>query len=240
MEYTRNELKLDNSYIINVTNVEMLPYTNKSSAPDKPIIVGLDQGDISFDVSTSFNILKSFELRYDEMITQNNDITDYEKELTKNNQNVILVMRSNFLIQNMELHTEYEDINFAYNFFFIAYLQNKWITYKDLHTFASGVISFTHDPANFIIKNIHADMYKSKGGHGMAIDCQYPEAYLGASVYSDNVTFYYSQERVVFPVQESLLRSEMPGEFIVSNYVADIFYVDIDGTSALSLAPKNT
>ena len=240
MEYTRNELKLDNSYIINVTNVEILPYTHRSSAPDKPIIVGLDQGDISFDVSTSFNILKSFELRYDEMITNNNDVTDYEKELVKNNQNVILVMRSNFLIQNMELHTEYGDINFPYNFFFIAYLQNKWVTYKDLYTFTSGVISYTYDPANFIIKNIHADMHKSKGGFGMAIDCHYPEAYLGASIYADNLTFYYSQDRAVFPAPESALRSEMPGDFIVSNYHADIYNVDIDGTGTFTLFPKNT
>ena len=189
MEYTRNELKLDNSYIINVTNVEMLPYTHRSSAPDKSIIVGLDQGDISFDVRTSFNILKTLDMRYNEIVTQNTGLKDYEKELVKNNQNVILIMRSNFMIQNMELQSEYEDINFGYNFFFLVYVQDRWITFRNLHTNTSGVISLTLDPANVIIENISADYYRNKGGFVAEINCHYPEAYLGASIYANNLTF---------------------------------------------------
>ena len=240
MEYTRNELKLDNSYIINVTNVEMLPYTHRSSPPDKPTIVGLDKGEISFDVRTSFNILKTLELRYDEMVTQNNGLKEYEKELAKINQNIILIMRSSFLIQNMELLSEFSDINFPYNFFFPVYIQDRWIIFRDLHTSTSGLISFTYDPANMIIENIHSDFYRNYGGFSLSIDCNYPEAYMNASIYSDNTTFYYSQERMVFPAPESTLRSEMPGEFIVSNYIGEVYNVDVDGTGTFALFPKST
>ena len=238
MEYTTNELKLDNSYIINVTNVEMLPYTHRSFPPDKPTIVGLDKGEISFDVRTSFNILKTLELRYDEMVTQNTGLKDYEKEVTRNNENVILIMRSGFSIQNMELLSEFEDLSVAYNFFFLVFIQERWVAFRDLHTSTSGIVCLTFDPGNIVIENVDVDYYRSKGGFAMEISCHYPEAYLDASVYADNITFHYKQERIVYPIIQSALRSEMPGNFTVSNLHSELFYTFTDETAVYALFPR--
>ena len=78
MEYTRNELPIGTGNIVNITNVDIRPYTLRSVDADKATIVGVDEAEIVADPSTSFSIIKSYELRIDDMITNNANITDEE------------------------------------------------------------------------------------------------------------------------------------------------------------------
>ena len=103
MEYTRNELPLNIGHVVNMTNVDILPYTLRSSDPDKATIVGMDEREIVSSPSTSFNILKSYELRIDEMIMNNSDISDNEKSNLGIDPYSIVIIRSNFRIQNMDV-----------------------------------------------------------------------------------------------------------------------------------------
>ena len=164
MEYTKNELPLNIGHIVNMTNVDILPYTLRSSDADKATIVGMNRREITSSPSTSFNILKSFELRIDEMIMSNSDITDGEKSNLGVNANSIAIIRSNFRIQNMELLSEYEEVTDNPTFFLPLYIQDKVIQYKDLHIRISGTISNIYDPCNFIIENIDVDYYKNTAG----------------------------------------------------------------------------
>ena len=42
-------------------------------------------------------------------------------------------------------------------------------------------------------------------------------------MYADNITFYYGQERVINPVYGGMLRCELPGNLIVSNYHSEVY-----------------
>ena len=79
MEYTRNELLVEVGNIINITNVDIKPYTLRSAYPDKATIVGIVEADISSNPSTSFSIMKTYEARFDDMVTNNADIPETEK-----------------------------------------------------------------------------------------------------------------------------------------------------------------
>ena len=79
MEYTRNELSVEVGNIINITNVDIKPYTLRSAYPGKATIVGRDETDISSNPSTSFSIMKTYEARFDDMVTNKADIPETEE-----------------------------------------------------------------------------------------------------------------------------------------------------------------
>ena len=164
MEYTMNELPLNIGHVVNMTNVDILPYTLKSSDPDKATIVGMDKREITSSPSTSLSILKSYELRIDEMITNRSEISDNEKSTMGIDPYNIVIIRSNFRIQNMELISEYAKVTDNPTFFLPLYIQEKVITYKDLHIRLSGTISTIYDPCNFVLENIDVDYYKNIAG----------------------------------------------------------------------------
>ena len=169
MENTRNELMLDVSHIINLTHVMISPYSQSSSEPEKATIVGKDPSELISSPSTQFNILKSFELRMDEMIFNNTDITNIEKSRFDVEEYTILVLRTDFTINNMEVTTEYDDVTADPVFFYLVYSQSGQVIYKDLHVRVSGTISFTYDPLNIYIINVDIDYYRNTGGFDMDV-----------------------------------------------------------------------
>ena len=164
MEFTRNELPLKIGHVVNMTNVDILPYTLRSSEPDKATIVGIEEKDMASSPSTSFNILKSYELRIDEMIFNNDDISENEKSQMGIDDYGIVIIRSNFRMQNMELLSEYAKVIDNPTFFLPLYIQDKIITYRNMHICVSGTILMVYDPLNLIIENIDVDYYKNTIG----------------------------------------------------------------------------
>ena len=235
MENTRNDLSLSQSHIINLTHVTIMPYSLSSSEPDKAVIVGKDPYELVGSPSTQFNILKSFELKMDEMVYNNSDITEIEKSRFSVEEYTILVLRSDFTIENMEITTEYADITADPVFFFLVYIQSGQITYKDLHVRVSGTISYTYDPMNLYIKNVDVDYYRNTGGFDMEVYCNYPEAELDVNMVTDNTTIYYSQDRVIFPIKRSIFRSILPGSFVVSNHRSEVYILANEQYGVLSL-----
>ena len=163
MEYTRNELTVGAGHFINVTNIEIRPYILRTVDPDKAYLIGKNSADIVSDPSTSFSILKSYELRFDKMVTNNDEFTDLEKTRIQLEKYLILAMRSSFMISNMEISSEYsniyDDIVIAYS----IYLQTKTVIFKDLHIRISGTILRAYDPLNFIFENIDVNYYRNSG-----------------------------------------------------------------------------
>ena len=167
MEYTRNELKIGSGYAINISHVEIRPYTQRSSEPNKANLVGMDKGETVATPSTSFNIIKSYELRFDKMVTNNNDISDREKQKISLEICLILALRSSFSLINLELTSEYADVYANYLFTYPVYVQHDKMTYMDLHVRISGSMLSTTDPLNIHIENIDMDYYRNSGGFYM-------------------------------------------------------------------------
>ena len=235
MEYTRNEITENAWNIINITNVEIKPYTLRSVAPDKAHIVGMDSADIVSAPSTSFSIIKSYEMRFDEIVTNNNNFTDVEKTKIQLERHLILVMRSSLMIYNMEIISEYSNIFDDILITFPVYLQTKTLTFKDLHINISGTILRAFDPLNLVIENIDVDYYRNSGGFDMDIECNYPEANINAYAHLTNGTFYNSQAKIINPVKGDLLKSELPGNFIIKDYYCSTYIAPNEHKGTLNL-----
>ena len=188
MENTRNELPVSKASIVNITNVEIKSYTAQESAESgKATIVGMDDAGIIASPSTSFSILKSYELKFDEMVTNSTYITDEERLRIATQTSIFLFFKSSFTLENLELISEHVDINLNIIFIFPVYLQHRTAFYKDLDFAVSGTIQLVYDPLNLELENINIDQYKSIGGFDMLMECNYPEANLDAHLHAKNI-----------------------------------------------------
>ena len=223
MEATTNILGLRQANIANITSVNIMPYSLTSPEPGNTTILIKDEINIVNRPSTLFNIMKTFEMRIDEKITNNPDITEQEKlRLEFDNYN-FLIIRSNFMMQNMNITSDRANVLDDVFLFYIIYIQEKTITFKNMHFSVSGTISITYDPLNMNMMNIEVDYYRNQGGFEQYMFCNYPEAVLNTTVYVDNIHFFYSRDRQVIHVNKQALRNQQPSEFIVNNYRSDMY-----------------
>ena len=190
-EGTSNTLGLKHGNIVNITNVSIHPYSSLLIVPVKTTILVKDEVEIMKSPSTIFNIMKTFELRIDEQVINNTAITEQERLRVEFNDYNILVLRSNFMIQNMNVISERADINNDVFLMFFVYIQDKTITIKDMHFNVSGTISMAYDPLNMNLINTEVDYYRNLGGFEQVMFCNYPEAELDTTVFVDNIHFYY-------------------------------------------------
>ena len=239
MESTINILGLRQGNIVNITNVNIVPYSLISSEPDNTTILVKDQIEIVKRPSTLFNIMKTFETRMDEKITNSTGLTEQEKLRVEFNNYNILIMRSNFMIQNMNITSDRANLYDDVVLFYSVYIQDKTITIKNMHFSVSGTISFTYDPMNMNMMNIDVDYHRNLGGFDQDMFCNYPEAVLDTTVFVDNIHFYYSSDRQVVPINKQALRSQQPSEFIVNNYRSDVFYYNTEQHGILSVYLTN-
>ena len=100
--------------------------------------------------------------------------------------------------------------------------KNK-VTLKDLHIDAAGTSSMTYDPLNLDLENIHVNFYRGLGGFDMFAECNYPEASWDTDMNVKNVSFFFDNEKEVIPVTRSITRSNLPGNFYVTDYYSDIY-----------------
>ena len=223
MEYTRSELPINKGNLVNITNVDIRPYTLRSVDADKATIVGIEEIDIVADPSTSFSIIKSYELRVDDMITNNTNITDEEVLKVTIEDSLILCLKSSVTLQNLELTTEYDSVFSDYMFVYPVFLQDRRATFKDLHFRTSGTILRAYDPLYLYIENLDVDYYRNSGGFDMVMSCNYPEANLDASMYVLNTSFYYSQDKLINSMTGAGIESQLPGDMIIDDHQANTY-----------------
>ena len=74
----------------------------------------MDERNIKFSPSTSFNILKSYELRIDEMTFNNGHISEGEKSQMGIDDYGVIIIRSSLRIKNMKIVSEYMNVHNNY------------------------------------------------------------------------------------------------------------------------------
>ena len=223
MEGTTNILGLRQANIVNITNVNIVPYSLISSEPEKVTILVKDEVEIVTRPNTLFNVMKTFEMRMNEKVLNNTAITEQERLKVEFNDYNILILRSNFLIENINIVSERADLYNDVSFLLFAYIQDKTITLKDMHFNVSGTISLTYDPLNMNLINVDVDYHRNLGGFEQEMFCNYPEAVLDTTIFADNITFYYGTDRAVHPVRKQVLRNQQPGNYIVNNFHSGIY-----------------
>ena len=219
MEQTTNILGFKQANIVNITNVSIVPYSLTSSDPAKATILVKDEIDIVASPSTLFNVMKTFEMRMDEQVNNNTDMAEQERFRVQFNDYNILVLRSNFMIDNMNIISDREDLYNDVILMFFVYIQDKTITLQNIYFSVSGTLSMTYDPISMNLINLDIDYHRNLGGFEMEVVCNYPEAELDTLMLVDNLTFYYGSDRAVNPIRKQMLTNQQPGDFIVNNYV---------------------
>ena len=223
MEQTTNVLGFKQANIVNITNVSIVPYSPTSSDPAKATILVKDEIDIVASPSTLFNVMKTFEMRMDEQVNNNTDMAEQERFRVQFNDYNILVLRSNFMIDNMNIISDREDLYNDVILMFFVYIQDKTITLQNIYFSVSGTLSMTYDPISMNLINLDIDYHRNLGGFEMEVACNYPEAELDTLMLVDNLTFYYGSDRAVNPIRKQMLTNQQPGDFIVNNYHSEIY-----------------
>ena len=223
MEQTTNVLGFKQANIVNITNVSIVPYSLTSSDPAKATILVKDEIDIVASPSTLFNVMKTFEMRMDEQVNNNTDMAEQERFRVQFNDYNILVLRSNFMIDNMNIISDREDLYNDVILMFFVYIQDKTITLQNIYFSVSGTLSMTYDPISMNLINLDIDYHRNLGGFEMEVVCNYPEAELDTLMLVDNLTFYYGSDRAVNPIRKQMLTNQQPGDFIVNNYHSEIY-----------------
>ena len=223
MEQTTNILGFKQANIVNITNVSIVPYSLTSSDPAKATILVKDEIDIVASPSTLFNVMKTFEMRMDEQVNNNTDMAEQERFRVQFNDYNILVLRSNFMIDNMNIISDREDLYNDVILMFFVYIQDKTITLQNIYFSVSGTLSMTYDPISMNLINLDIDYHRNLGGFEMEVVCNYPEAELDTLMLVDNLTFYYGSDRAVNPIRKQMLTNQQPGDFIVNNYHSEIY-----------------
>ena len=235
MKGTTSILGLRQSNIVNITNVSLIAYSLTLPEPGKATILVRDEVNIVTSPSTMLNIMNTFEMRMEKQIFNNTSITEQEKLNVEFNDYNIMVLRSNFMIENMNIVSERADIYNDVFLLFHVYIQDKTITIKNMHFNVSGTISMTYDPLSMNLINVDVDYYRNLGGFDMATICNYPEAELDTTIFVDNLTFYYSNGRTVNPVLQNQLRNQQPGNYVVSNYRSETYLTPNEAKGMFSL-----
>ena len=109
-ENTESYVDLGFNYIINMTSVNISPYSSTSSSPSKATIVGGEQNSPSqsnitayFNNGTTFNILKSTQLRKSQQISSK--FSTSEINYLSLTSQVFWIQRTHFLINIIEYST---------------------------------------------------------------------------------------------------------------------------------------
>ena len=223
MEGTSNILGFKQANVVNITNVSIVPYSLASSTPEKATILVKDEIQIVTKSSTLFNIMKTFEMRMDKQLLNNTAISQQERLKVEFNDYNILILRSNFIIDNMNIISDRADLYNDVILMFFVYIQDKTITFKNMYFSVSGTLSMTYDPISMNLINLDIDYHRNLGGFEMEVVCNYPEAELDTLMFVDNLKFYYGSDRAVNPIRKQMLTNQQPGDFIVNNYHSEIY-----------------
>ena len=169
MEGTSNILGFKQANVVNITNVSIVPYSLASSTPEKATILVKDEVEIVARPSTLFNVMKTFEMRMDEQLLNNTAISQQERLKVEFNDYNILILRSNFIIDNMNIISDRADLYNDVILMFFVYIQDKTITLKNMYFSVSGTLSMTYDPISMNLINLDIDYHRNLGGFEMEV-----------------------------------------------------------------------
>ena len=215
MENSTNYLLLNNNYIINMTAVNVMTYSNSSLTAGQATIVLRETKVSMLSQHTKYNILKTTDLNTTIVSNANSNY------LLDSNKNIVLYMTS-FSINNFRVLSEYASINSDYSMIKAYLLGSKQVWIQNMFFQISGGIFKTTDPLNMTVQNIAFDMYQAQYAIAIYATWNYPEAVLNGGLYVDNFTIYDSQLRVVSLTDYVVVYSG-PGNMIVNRFNCSVY-----------------
>ena len=241
MENTTNYIMLSMAYIINITSVTILPYNNDNTeVTTKPTLIGQDAEILVPIRGTSFNILQNFDLRTADMIDNNPDITDIEKQEINQSSFLLLILRSSFYIDGFDLKTEYGSKINENAFFYYIHIQERQITMLNLNFEISGYTMQTRYPLNLYVEHIAVDYTQNIKGFMLEIDCNYPEANLEGLISIKNISAYYENDREINQTTGNFFSYNGPADLLIEDFDINVFSYTNEPYAQISVSTGDT
>ena len=186
------------NYIMNITSVKIMSYSDTSNSPGRATLIPTLINLPTTNSQTSFHILKNMELNLDQKITAGT-FTSNEIQMIKLNPSTFIVARSNFYLYNINFNREPVD-NYITSFFvFLVYLQDKWFDVRNVNFNITGYAFRTYDPLNIYMENLFIDTRALRGFSSFKATWNYPEASMKGEMFVSNITVVTTSDR---PFQE--------------------------------------
>ena len=195
-EGTTNYLKLQHNYILNIYNVTIDTYFDGSTSNEKAKIIAIDSdsADISYVVSTVFNIQQNNSLNIQQVLDQFEQLSESEKLLVITQPAIIVCLSSNFYFNNIDISSEYD--NEMSNFYFFRFINPlyKNIRISNSNIGVSGTILYADKQVEATLENLKIDLHRDLGGIFFNMVCRNPTIIFNSTLNMINVELYHSQE----------------------------------------------
>ena len=161
-ENNRLYLEDGTNYIMNITNVTILSYSDNSDLLSRATIVPTEIPQLNTS-KTVLHLLTNFDLRLDEVIAEGN-YTESEITRLDTAQVTFQILRSNVYIDNVNIEREPIDLEKNTLLINLIYLQDMNMSMTNMDINITGTLMMSDDPLNGFFENITIDAYGLRNG----------------------------------------------------------------------------
>lgn len=216
--------KLENNVFINIGNVIIESYSTESTKPSHAILVGNSNTTLNlvFSASTLYTILKNRTMELDSRMAFYTNQTGYSSSVTVNKDSVITVLSTNITFNRISFQSKYSDITLRNKFVNIYYPRGRKLYMANIIGKVSGILVQNTGHMDIRVYNLTLDWYMIYSAFIMDMRCSNTsQLYIGSTVF-DNLTFYYSADRVTSVTPWNLLDHQGAGNWNITNVVSEI------------------
>ncbi|CAI2383343.1 unnamed protein product [Moneuplotes crassus] len=195
-EDTTNFIK-EETYLRNITEIIIKSYSDTDYEPRKAKIVGIEKQSNKYQsFSPSKLILLDLQnIDFKIEIQEDIEIPVEDKQLLlQSEDSILLIYKTNLIIQNIHLSTEYGYISALKIFLNPIKCEQNLISISASTVIHEGGFMSTSQQMSLEIINSEFDLYKSKYGLNLNLSCSQPEEIVPVLTNVTNTRFYFSQD----------------------------------------------
>ncbi|CAI2376317.1 unnamed protein product [Moneuplotes crassus] len=230
-ETTTNYLELNKNYIINITNVNIMPYSLINPDPKYTNLILTDSAAPTLNSWTKYSLLQTDAL--DISIANSSDPSASSFGLK-----VIFVYNSSLSIQKVNLDSEYSNIETDNRFVFpVECGAEKSINFNHIDSKISGSLLSSISAVEVNLNNINFDSYRASYCVSIFAPCNFPGGDFLGKLTSDNFTVYNSQEKII-PFARSILEMLGSGDMSINRFDCSAKVEDTIGIAILTASAQ--
>ena len=162
-ESTTAYIEDDTNYILNMTSVKIISYSDTSDSPSKATLVPTQIPQQGLSKRSAFNILTTTDLRLNQIL-KGSTFTSLQQILILRGSTTFVIAMSNFYLDNVDARRDSVDLGKSIIFIYPISLGSKYIDVRNTVLNMTGTIFMTSDPLNGYFENIQFDTYRLKDG----------------------------------------------------------------------------
>ena len=146
------------NYMVNMTSVKILSYSNNSSFPGKAFLIPTQITLPTTHDRTLFHILNNLDLDLNKAM-KGGSLTDYEIGLVTTTKSTFSVTRCNLYMDNLVIIRQPEDNMIRWFFVFFVYLQDRVFDIRNTDFNLTGLAFRSYDPLSIYMENLYLKFF---------------------------------------------------------------------------------